>query len=111
MKHLVPLFLLTLLAAANAGCRHEGAVACDEFVDVYATRLVECGAYATYDDAEAAIIANISAGTPARVENCDDIWGLRDRVSFHDDCIPGIRALECSAPSLPPACVDQLLYE
>lgn len=108
MRHAV---LVLALLAATACTRREGAAACDELVDVYANRLVECGEYATYDEAADAVVAGIAASTPARVQSCDDIWGLRERVSFHDDCIPGIMALECGAMSLPPACEGQLLYE
>ncbi|MCA9604638.1 MAG: hypothetical protein KC619_03525 [Myxococcales bacterium] len=104
--------LLVLALLTVAGCtRREGASACDELVDVYANRLVECGSYATYDEAYDAVIAELAASTPARVQSCDDIWGLRERVSFHDDCIPGIETLPCGSTTLPPACEGQLLYE
>ena len=109
--HRLALLLLAVLASANAGCRHEGADACDEYVNAYATRLVECGEYATYAEAEAAVVAAIAASTPPRIQSCDDVWGLRDRVLFNDECIPGIRALDCTTMSFPAACEDQLLYE
>lgn len=100
-----------LLLSTLAACRHEGAIACDEFVDVLATRLVECGEFATYEDAEIAVIMSIAEGSPARVQSCDDIWGLRNRVDFHDECIPGIMMMDCTATELPVTCQRQLLYE
>lgn len=108
MRHALP--LLALLAT-SACAQREGARACHELVDVYATRLVECGAYPTYDEAADAIMAQIAAATPARIQSCDDFWGLRERVSFRDDCLPGVAMLDCAATTLPPACEGQLLYE
>lgn len=105
------LIVLVPLLALPGCFEREGAGACRELVDTYAARLVECGEFATHAEAEAAIVANIAASTPERIESCDDIWGIRDRVSFRDECLPGIEALPCGSAALPVACDDQLLYE
>jgi hypothetical protein len=103
--------LLAMGLAALTGCQREGTAACYEFVETYGGRLVECGVYLTQEDAEAALEADIAASTPARVQSCEDIWGLRDRYEFRDECLPALETLDCAAMALPASCEDQLLYE
>ena len=111
MKRGAMVVFFGLLLSMAACTQREGQAACYELVETLGARLVECGDYATQAEAEAAVLETISASTPARVQDCDDLWGLRDRVAFHDDCIPGIETLECGAMALPASCEGQLLYE
>jgi hypothetical protein len=86
----------------------EGEAGCLALVDTYATRLVECGEYETYEDAENAIYtAFFESGGWLTCRSVDE---LRDPESFYDECLPALETLDCdpAAPS-PAACSDQLI--
>jgi hypothetical protein len=105
--HVGALALVVLLG----GCQREGTAWCHQFVDAYAEWMVGCGFARDAEEAEALIEQQIRDSTPPRVDGCEDIWGIRDRVSFRDECLPTIRTMSCDSTTPPPSCRNQLLYE
>jgi len=93
-------------------CGYDAATdACYSVLDVYGTRLVECGVFPTVEQAEAAILETWSAEAGAPVD-CDRTpVGVRDERELYDECLPALMTLPCErVHEAPSSCDAQIVY-
>ena len=84
----VAAFSLLVSSAALAACSSEppyATAACEDYADVFATRIAECGY--DYQDNLDAIYESLGG--------CDRFGSVRDETELYDVCLPSLQALTC----------------
>lgn len=86
---------ILVLVLLLAGCGAEPVALCEDLVDAFVDKAVECEMDG--DAARTAVLDMVAGGS------CESVVDLRDPKSFTDQCIPWVEALTCvefSSPDL-----------
>jgi hypothetical protein len=102
---LVPAFAGLVL---SNGCANPAVEACRDLVQTFGDTAEDCG------DDRAAVEEAVEDSFRARYgAGCGGVDRVRDIDDFYDVCIPFLETVSCEdylSPSLPPECLDQLIY-